>query len=55
VEIGSHQQLLSQGGIYHRLHSLQETGELLWGKIKTTKVVQHQAPHYFCCFNFAFR
>lgn len=29
VEIGSHQQLLSQGGIYHRLHSLQETGELL--------------------------
>lgn len=31
VEIGSHQQLLSQGGIYHRLHSLQETGELLWG------------------------
>lgn len=29
VEIGSHQQLLSQGGIYHRLHSLQESGELL--------------------------
>ncbi len=29
VEIGSHQQLLTQGGIYHRLHSLQETGELL--------------------------
>ncbi len=29
VEIGSHQQLLAQGGIYHRLHSLQETGELL--------------------------
>lgn len=29
VEIGSHQQLLSQGGLYHRLHSLQETGELL--------------------------
>lgn len=29
VEIGSHQQLLKQGGIYHRLHSLQETGELL--------------------------
>ena len=24
VEIGSHQQLLSQGGIYHRLHSLQD-------------------------------
>jgi ATP-binding cassette, subfamily B, bacterial len=29
VEVGSHQQLLSQGGLYHRLHSLQETGELL--------------------------
>jgi ATP-binding cassette subfamily B protein len=29
VEIGSHQQLLAQGGIYHRLHSLQESGELL--------------------------
>ena len=29
VEIGSHQQLLSQGGIYHRLQSLQETGEFL--------------------------
>jgi ATP-binding cassette, subfamily B, bacterial len=29
VEIGSHQELLSQGGIYQRLHSLQETGELL--------------------------
>ena len=29
VEIGSHQQLLAQGGIYHRLHSLQETGLLL--------------------------
>ena len=29
VEVGSHQQLLAQGGIYHRLHSLQETGELL--------------------------
>jgi ATP-binding cassette subfamily B protein len=29
VEIGSHQQLLEQGGIYHRLHSLQESGELL--------------------------
>ena len=28
VEIGSHQQLLEQGGIYHRLHSLQETEEL---------------------------
>lgn len=29
VEVGSHQQLLAQGGIYHRLHSLQESGELL--------------------------
>ncbi|NUN65040.1 ABC transporter ATP-binding protein [Pseudanabaena biceps] len=29
VEIGSHKQLLTQGGLYHRLHSLQETGELL--------------------------
>ncbi|WP_055077400.1 ABC transporter ATP-binding protein [Pseudanabaena sp. 'Roaring Creek'] len=29
VEFGSHHQLLAQGGIYHRLHSLQETGELL--------------------------
>jgi len=29
VEIGSHEQLLNHGGIYHRLHSLQETGELL--------------------------
>jgi ATP-binding cassette subfamily B protein len=29
VEIGSHQQLLENGGIYHRLHSLQETGEFL--------------------------
>lgn len=29
AEVGSHQQLLSQGGIYHRLHSLQETGGLL--------------------------
>ena len=29
VEIGSHQQLLSQGGLYHRLHSLQESGELM--------------------------
>ncbi len=28
VEIGSHQELLSEGGIYHRLHSLQETGEV---------------------------
>jgi ATP-binding cassette, subfamily B, bacterial len=29
VEVGSHDQLLQQGGIYHRLHALQETGELL--------------------------
>ncbi|MDJ0660776.1 MAG: ABC transporter ATP-binding protein [Crocosphaera sp.] len=28
VEIGNHQQLLEHQGIYHRLHSLQETGEL---------------------------
>jgi|GEM_PF-149481 ATP-binding cassette subfamily B protein len=29
VEVGSHAELLNQGGIYHRLHLLQETGELL--------------------------
>ncbi|MDX2240156.1 MAG: ABC transporter ATP-binding protein [Leptolyngbyaceae cyanobacterium bins.302] len=29
VEVGSHDELLRQGGIYQRLHSLQETGELL--------------------------
>jgi ATP-binding cassette subfamily B protein len=29
VEVGSHEELLSHGGIYQRLHSLQETGELL--------------------------
>jgi ATP-binding cassette subfamily B protein len=29
VEVGSHGQLLQQGGLYHRLHALQETGELL--------------------------
>ncbi len=29
VEVGSHEELLSQEGIYHRLHALQETGELL--------------------------
>jgi len=29
VEVGNHEQLLHQGGIYHRLHMLQETGELL--------------------------
>ncbi|MDF5733804.1 MAG: ABC transporter ATP-binding protein [Rhizonema sp. PD38] len=29
VEVGSHDELLQQKGIYRRLHSLQETGELL--------------------------
>ncbi|OLP20355.1 ABC transporter ATP-binding protein [Leptolyngbya sp. 'hensonii'] len=29
AEIGSHTELLQQAGIYHRLHSLQETGELV--------------------------
>ncbi|MES1022229.1 ABC transporter ATP-binding protein [Gloeocapsa sp. BRSZ] len=29
VEVGSHDELLRQQGIYRRLHSLQETGELL--------------------------
>ena len=29
AEIGSHDRLLQQGGIYRRLHSLQETGHLL--------------------------
>ncbi|NJR39322.1 MAG: ABC transporter ATP-binding protein [Leptolyngbyaceae cyanobacterium CSU_1_4] len=29
VEIGNHEELLTQGGIYHRLHTLQETGELV--------------------------
>jgi ATP-binding cassette, subfamily B, bacterial len=29
VEVGSHQELLRQEGIYRRLHSLQETGELI--------------------------
>ncbi|MFM7425743.1 MAG: ABC transporter ATP-binding protein [Elainella sp.] len=29
VEIGSHEELLNHGGIYNRLHKLQETGELL--------------------------
>ncbi|MEO0756922.1 MAG: ABC transporter ATP-binding protein [Cyanobacteria bacterium J06629_9] len=28
-EVGSHAELLTQGGLYHRLHALQETGELL--------------------------
>ncbi|MGG6264739.1 ABC transporter ATP-binding protein [Leptolyngbya sp. AN03gr2] len=29
VEVGNHDELLQQGGLYQRLHSLQETGELL--------------------------
>ena len=29
IEVGNHDQLLHHGGIYHRLHKLQETGELL--------------------------
>ncbi len=29
VEVGTHQELLNHGGIYHRLHSLQETRELI--------------------------
>lgn len=29
IEVGNHDQLLAHGGIYHRLHALQETGELL--------------------------
>ena len=29
VEVGSHAELLNKGGIYHRLHSLQATGEVL--------------------------
>ncbi|MDJ0617328.1 MAG: ABC transporter ATP-binding protein [Calothrix sp. MO_192.B10] len=29
IEVGSHEELLHHGGIYHRLHALQETGELL--------------------------
>jgi ATP-binding cassette, subfamily B, bacterial len=29
IEVGNHEQLLQQGGLYHRLHALQETGELL--------------------------
>jgi ATP-binding cassette subfamily B protein len=29
VEVGNHDELLDRGGIYHRLHALQETGDLL--------------------------
>ncbi len=29
AEVGNHEQLLAHGGIYHRLHVLQETGELV--------------------------
>lgn len=29
IEVGSHEELLDHQGIYHRLHALQETGELL--------------------------
>ncbi|GAB4364754.1 MAG: ABC transporter ATP-binding protein [Elainellaceae cyanobacterium] len=29
IEVGNHDELLNHGGIYHRLHTLQETGELL--------------------------
>ena len=29
IEVGNHNELLEHGGIYHRLHSLQETGELM--------------------------
>lgn len=29
VEVGNHEALLAHGGIYHRLHALQETGELV--------------------------
>jgi ATP-binding cassette, subfamily B, bacterial len=29
LEVGSHEELLNQGGLYQRLHALQETGELL--------------------------
>lgn len=29
AEVGSHDELLRHGGIYHRLHALQETGELI--------------------------
>ncbi|MCU0535693.1 MAG: ABC transporter ATP-binding protein/permease [Hydrococcus sp. Prado102] len=33
VEVGGHDELLNHGGIYHRLHSLQETGELEIGDL----------------------
>lgn len=29
IEVGNHEELLQQNGLYHRLHVLQETGELL--------------------------
>ncbi len=29
VEVGNHEELLNHGGIYHRLHSLQDRGELI--------------------------
>ncbi|MEM9450263.1 MAG: ABC transporter ATP-binding protein [Cyanobacteria bacterium P01_E01_bin.6] len=29
AEVGNHEELLHQGGIYHRLHALQESGELM--------------------------
>lgn len=29
VEVGNHEELLNHGGIYHRLHSLQDSGELM--------------------------
>ena len=29
VEVGNHEELLNHGGIYHRLHTLQETDELV--------------------------
>jgi ATP-binding cassette subfamily B protein len=29
LEVGSHHELLAHNGLYHRLHTLQETGDLL--------------------------